>query len=318
MDVLADILDTLELRSELYFRARFHGAFAVAVPADAERIRFHVGGAGRCWVGLQERVAAPDGSDGLWLDEGDLVLVPHGAAHVLADAPTTPAVPLPDVLQSARASPPAGIEVGAAAGAPTVLVCGHFAFATPDVHPMLAALPPLVPLRRADGRSFDWLDATLRHLQDEMHAGRPGYGAVVRRLCEVVLVEVLRLYAERAEEAGAPLAALRDPQLRRALEALHADPARAWTLDRLAALAGMSRTVFTERFRKSVGTSPMHYLADWRMQKARRLLEREALSVGEVARAVGYASEAAFNRGFKGRYGVSPGKVRRRLAGAAG
>lgn len=104
-----------------------------------------------------------------------------------------------------------------------------------------------------------------------------------------------------------------EPGLRRAIDALHADPSAVWSLARLASRAGMSRSVFAERFRSRVGTSPMRYLAGYRMRRACALLSDETLSVGEVGRRVGYASEAAFNRAFRQRLGEPPGRYRRRL-----
>jgi len=112
------------------------------------------------------------------------------------------------------------------------------------------------------------------------------------------------------DEPGHP-APSGDAQLDRALRSMHADPGRRWTLDRLAREAGVSRSVFAERFRERIGTTPMRFLGDLRMRLARRLLADRGLGAGEVGRRVGYASEAAFNRAFRAALGEPPGRYRR-------
>jgi AraC-like DNA-binding protein len=94
---------------------------------------------------------------------------------------------------------------------------------------------------------------------------------------------------------------------------LHADPARAWTVEKLAKRIGLSRSMLAERFRDVVGLSPMRYLAGWRLQVACSLLQREDLSIAQAAEQVGYHSEAAFHRAFKRLLGEPPAAWRRRM-----
>lgn len=306
MDVLADILATTELTSELYFRASLRAPFAIEVPASPGRTRFHVTGAGRVWVEL------PTG-EGQWCERGDLVLVPHGSAHILADAPGTTATPLADVLASRPDSLDRELTY-AGSGSLSELVCGHFAYAREAVHPMLDALPPLVRIGCGENRNHEWIDVVLRAIDSEARSARPGFASVVRRLSEVIFIEVLREFIAEAENplmAQTALTALVDPHIGRALEAVHAEPGRGWTLDQMASAAGLSRTLFTARFRERLACSPMRYLAGWRMEKARNLLHTSELGLAEVARSVGYESEAAFNRAFKERFGMPPGSWRR-------
>ena len=108
------------------------------------------------------------------------------------------------------------------------------------------------------------------------------------------------------------LAGLRDPLIARALHLLHQAPARRWTLESLAEQAGASRSVLAEHFGRIVGQPPMHYLMEWRMQLASRLLAEPGSKVVAVAAAVGYDSESAFSRAFKKLVGVSPARWRQR------
>jgi len=154
------------------------------------------------------------------------------------------------------------------------------------------------------------MDSLLEHIQEEVRAGRPASAAVARRLCEIVFVEALRALMETSPDATSALTALADPNIGRALEAVHEHPEGDWSLERLAATSGLSRTVLIERFRGRLGVSPMRYLARWRLQKAHALLADPRLIIAEIAQAVGYGSDAALNRAFKEHFGQPPGKAR--------
>jgi AraC-like DNA-binding protein len=304
VDVLGEVLTTLELSSQLYFRAELSSPFAIAVPEERGVIRFHVAAEGQFTIGM------PD-AEPLIIGTGDLVLVPHGAAHVLSDHPDTAAKPLSAVLDASGFDGVGPLLFGGG-GERTVVVCGHFGFGDTSLHPLVAGLPPLLHLRAAGGASYEWMEHVVRRIECEARTRQIGYGEVARRLSEILLVEVLRA---QAEVDLAALSALADPQLGRALEAIHARPHESWSLEALARIAGHSRTLFAERFRERLGVTPMKYLTTWRMQKARGLLARAENSVAEVARRVGYHSESAFNRAFRAEFGAAPGRYRRARVG---
>ena len=134
--------------------------------------------------------------------------------------------------------------------------------------------------------------------------------AVLGRLAEILFIHMLRAHIEGSEHGSTMLAALADAQLARALAAIHADPSNHWSLNDLAREAGMSRTVFAERFLATVGLTPMQYLTRWRLELAKVALTSTGQSVAEVAASIGYASEAAFGRVFKRFVGVGPGAYR--------
>ncbi len=146
MDLLGDILATLELRFSLYFRADLSAPFAIDVPEDRQVIRFHVVHEGTCWVGLPTGATA-------YVAAGDLILIPHGAGHVLADSPHSQPVSLPVVLQE-TAFDGTGPLVFGAGGKRTTLVCGYFSFASDAIHPIIASLPPLIHLPAGEGGSL--------------------------------------------------------------------------------------------------------------------------------------------------------------------
>jgi AraC-like DNA-binding protein len=173
-----------------------------------------------------------------------------------------------------------------------------------------------VPSRPADTAT----DSVIRLLAHEIAQPRPAAGSVLNRLLDVVLVHVIRAWlgSDPRDVLPAWLAGLRDPVVAAALAAIHADPARAWTLNDLARHTATSRATLARRFPALVGGTPGGYLTRWRIDLAARQLRTTAQPVGAIARAVGYTSEYAFNRAFARTCGIAPGRFRtRHQAGAS-
>lgn len=190
------------------------------------------------------------------------------------------------------------------------LVTAAVQFGAGDENPLLGSLPALlhVPMAQLPG-----LGVTQQLLFDEALAQRCGHAAVVDRLLEVIVIQLLRhAMAERLVDAGV-MAGLSDARLARAISAVHADPARPWTLEAMASAAGMSRARFASHFAQTVGMPPGDYLTGWRLGLARRLLRR-GLAVKQVAAEVGYASPGAFGRVFLQRVGATPREWQRAAA----
>lgn len=182
------------------------------------------------------------------------------------------------------------------------LACANLAFGPGDQHPVARALPAFVHLPLAD---LHGARPVLELLFDEAFAQRCGGRSVVDRLFEVVLVLVLRHLLDAGLVRDGPLAGLGHPQLAKALAAMHDDPAHPWTLDALAARAGMSRSRFAEVFAQVVGQPPAAYLAAFRITLAQAALQRGD-RLERIAQQVGYGSAAALSRAFTGVCGVSP------------
>lgn len=309
MDVLSDILSALRLRGTLYFSTDFRPPWGLRVPRFRRVARFHLVARGGCWI----RVG--DGAEPIWLETGDLILVPGGAEHVLADTPDTPCRTVDEVVKAAGFTGKGALVMGAEdSGAPTRMVCGHFEFDEELGHPLLEQLPPALVVRWDDGVRDYPLEDAFRFIVREVQEGRPGHEAVVARLSEILFVQVVRTWAERAEHEGGVLAALADPGLGAALAAMHEEPRARWTLEALSRRAAMGRTAFAERFGRVVGETPLRYLARWRVQLARRLLAETRLGLEQIADRVGYDSAASFSRAFRKVTGVSPGAYRQASA----
>jgi AraC-like DNA-binding protein len=198
------------------------------------------------------------------------------------------------------------------------LICGFLGCDARPYNPLLAALPSVIHLSASGSNSSaGWLGTLQTIAVKESRSARAGGENVLARMAELMFVEAIRRYLEILPAAHTGwLAGLRDPIVGQALAALHGEPKSAWTVDRLARLVGLSRSVFAERFTGMVGEPPMQYLALWRMQLASRLL-MDGRRVAEVSGAVGYESEAAFSRAFKKLVGQAPATWRRGADGRA-
>ena len=308
MDVLDDILDTLNLKGTLYFRTDFCKPWSVTVPQYQQAARFHLVVQGRCTVGLE-------GGDSLELGPGDLILIPRGARHTLSDQPVNKAPPLETVLRDAGYSGNGVLAVGSGdANASTQMVCGHFSFRSGANHPILRSLPDHMITSAADRAKNPLLDETLRLIVRRIFSDAPGSTAAVTRLSEIVFIELLRSAISENSQISATLQAFSDPKIGRSLQLMHTRPEEHWTVESLASEVAMSRSRFSDRFRELLETSPMSYLAEWRLQKALALLDDTRISVQQVASQIGYQSPAAFSRAFCGKFGVAPKEYRKSVA----
>ena len=305
-DALSQILDALQMRGAIYFHTRFSPPWGVSVPAYGNVARFHMVMRGSCWVRI---VGVPEP---IHLSTGDLVVIPHGAAHVLSDQPKRKADSLDFVLsRSGYQGDGALIYGGEGQGDACKLFCGHFEFEQGAIHPILQALPEAIHLPNTETMNAEWLESVMRFVSSEVIGGKAGASAIVHRLTEIIFIQVVRAFVDRAGDAAGCLAGVLDPKLGRCLAAVHAAPQIGWTVENMAQEAGMSRTVFAERFADLIGLTPHNYVTHWRMQVARRRLAESADAIIDIAEQVGYGSEAAFNRAFKKQFDVTPGMFRK-------
>ena len=312
-DRLGETLHRLRMRGTFYCHATLADPWALEMPAVPDSVSFHVLVSGSCRV----EVAGPDGAVTLRLDAGDLALVPHGRGHVLRSGPGTGPAPRVDLLPQRYVSPHYSVlRHGGPGPGETVLLCGVVAFDEPAARALLALLPPVVHVSAADPGPTPVAD-TVRLMSAELADVRPGGETIATRLADVLVVQAVRAWLDRDPAARTGwLGALADPQVGRAMAAVHADPGHGWTLDRLAREAAMSRTAFTGRFTQLVGEPPMRYVTRWRMALAHDRLRAGDATVAALADELGYRSEAAFSRAFNRTVGRTPGSVRARPAPA--
>lgn len=273
--------------------------FAVAAHGNPA---FHFVGRGGCRLEV-------DGHGNRELAAGDLVVLPRGPEHALRDAPGSPTLWLDEILAETPPDASGRLRHGGQ-GASTELVCGGFVLDASTPWPLLEALPEVIHVRASNGEAAPWVAATLELAGSAAESRSVGSAAVLRRVSDALLAQALRVGL--AEVDGTRVGALKDPHVARAVQLIHDDPARRWTVSELARAIGYSRSAFTARFRELVGESPIAYATRTRLAFAASELERPDTSVGEVARSVGYASESAFSRAFVRAFGVTPGAYRAR------
>jgi AraC-like DNA-binding protein len=303
VDVLSDVLAGMGLQTRLFCHSDLCAPWCLAFPAST-LAHFHYIERGGAWVRLGED---PDATS---LGPGDLVVLPHGKRYQISDTPDRDPIPFAQVVPHS----PRGCSVVRAGGdgPRTSMLCGAFSMKHPSHHPLLTLLPPVLLLRAEESSEAVWVESTLRQLATEAHRQEPGAELVSHRLTDILFVQVLRSWLQRATNLdGTWLGALRDPQVGKALSMLHAKPSHPWTIQELASQVGLSRSPFAARFVRQVGASPMAYLTRLRMKQAADLLRSQPLSLLEAALACGYQSEAAFSKAFRREFGVPPGQYRR-------
>ena len=301
MDALSDVLQAVRLSGAIFFDVHASDPWVAETPAGnqivgrmfpaAEHlICYHAITRGRCWICVGSEVP-------MLLGAGDIVVIPHGDAHVLS---TEPGMRGTEDLERYRPpgelALPVSIAMGGGSEESAGFVCGFLGCDLRPYNPLLRSLPRVFKV--SDGAGGP-LDAYVQIALAESKRPRIGSQSVLGRLSELMFVDVIRRYLEALPpERMDWLAGLRDPHIGRALAEIHDDPAHGWTLESLAGKAAMSRSAFAEHFVKFVGTPPMQYVTNWRMQIAANQLLSTTDSVAVIANRVGYDSEAAFSRAF--------------------
>jgi AraC-like DNA-binding protein len=324
MDALSALLRSVRLVGAIFIEARFtapwcyesppaHQAAALLEPGAERVVIFHLIPHGECWLELA-------GASPTRLRAGDAVLLPHGDGHRLASAQGL--APAPIDMHRLLARRPRQLQFGGD-GAATGVLCGYLACDDLLARLLFTGLPRAVRANVRGSNAGQWLESSMHYALAETHGARPGGAGVLAKLAEVLVIELLRLYMEQ-QPAGSTgwLAGVGDRIVGAALQALHNDPARAWTLEELARCAATSRSVLAARFQQVVGSSPIQYLAQWRMVLAANLLAGSNAPLARIAQDVGYQTDSAFSRAFRREFGTPPAAWRRsrglRAAGPTG
>jgi AraC-like DNA-binding protein len=308
VDVLTQALASMRTGRSVSVRMNGRAPWGLRLP-PSEAAGFHVVLHGRCWLILPGPGGGP--AVPVRLEAGDVVFLRSGPGHVLAHDPNTrTGFAGAEYFQSDE-------QLGAhdigGNGELTSLLCGRYHLDRVRPHPLVSRLPELIHLRTGDGR-HPQLTAAVDLLRAELDGLRIGASGIVPSLIDSLLLYILRAHLDEwSGRAGGTgwAAALKDPAIAPALAAMHADPADSWTVESLAARAGLSRAAFAKKFNAVVGEPPLTYLTRWRMTTAARLLRESDAPLAAVAARTGYGSEFAFAKAFKREYGQAPGGYRR-------
>ena len=310
MDVLDEILGSLRLSGGVVIDGEFTGEFCVSAeftpghfepffPVPEKLMSYHYVRSGRLVVEV-------DGMEPVTLDAGDIAILPRNDPHRLE---SRPGLRPTDASEISRVTADGVHRVTTGTDGPKAEIwCGFLATEKGSEHPLLDALPPLLTLDVTGGEAA-WLDSSMRFLAEQQPSSE-----VVARLAELFVTQAVREYIDRLP-AGAKgwLRGLADPAVSKALSIIHTRYAEELDVEGLAREAGVSRTVLGERFTELLGEPPMRYCAGWRMRVAANMLRDSKENTANVAYAVGFNSEAAFNRAFKREFGEPPATWRRRV-----
>lgn len=302
-DLLTDVFSSLRIRSNLYFQAALKGEFSLRLRPESRHIRFHMVREGE----VSLRVAGQPLVD---LSQGDIILIPNGAEQVLCNNPALEPIPLERAIEAGHLQDNI-LSVGEK-GVSTGLLCGFYQFDEAVDHPVLANLPDYLVIKRHALGAEPWMLATLDLITLESNLNAPGMNGILTRLLEILFIQLTRTLTEQLEDnRNGFIRALSDKHLSKALQAIHNEPEKPWTITDLARMSGMSRAHFASQFKEYVGLPPIGYLTSWRLTKARSLLVNSNLDMTEIANRCGYASMPSFSSRFKKAFAIGPGAYRR-------
>ncbi len=302
MDVLTDVLNAFELKGWLSSRTEMTASWRFEFAASQDMI-FHILQYGRGYVRVE---GEPEPRR---VESGDVLLFPHGHAHSIYDhlaSPLTQSVCLNyEEYREHRLFPSKGEKPE------MVMLCGAFQLDQPDVSPLLPGLPRVIHIPGEWGSMEQGFSDIVNFIAREAMSSKSGSEVMLRRLTEMLFIQVIRLWIEQqADSEGGWLAALRDQTISTALGLIHQYPERQWKVEELAEEVALSRSVFSTRFTRLVGEPPMKYLTHWRMHKAIRLL-KSGIKVEKIAEQLGYESEVAFRKAFRREIGIPPARYRK-------
>jgi len=297
-DLLTTVLNSLQFKGRCLCYSEFTAPWALKLPAS-DFAHFHVCERGEAWIQV-EGVKQP-----VLMAAGDLVILPHGTAHVIQDDSKSKAVALDQLLK--RRSPRTNLVRLGGGGSETIGICGSFKFENQAGNPIVSLLPKLIHVPHSDTQTCVWLEPIVNGLAHEVQNPAVGSGSLINHLTGVMFVQAVRAWLQsQPEGAGGWLGAFRDQQISSALNLMHQHPGRPWTIAKLAAEVGMSRSPFATKFTAFVREPPLSYLTRLRMNLAGSYLRSGQLRIGEIAERVGYESQGSFSNAFKRQFAMSP------------
>lgn len=302
-DPLSHILHLLQLKSVFYTNSYLTQPWGIEIPMIPNSMMFHFVVSGEMYADIAGRTYR--------LEEGDFIIVPHGRGHHIYSE-GKPIIrhleELPLVCVTERYET---LEFGGN-GPACELICGAVNFEHPIAERLNALLPDVLFVENNNSDLSNIIGTLLKLLSEETKSIGIGGEAVITRYADIVLIKAIREYLQTKTNIDVGwFKAMKDHRLGRIMAMMHDAPGNDWNLDSLAEYAGMSRTAFSQHFRKVVGETPIDYLTNWRMAVAYKELQSTTNSISNISMDLGYKSEASFSRAFKKVIGLPPGQVRR-------
>ncbi|HCR87546.1 MULTISPECIES: AraC family transcriptional regulator [Psychrobacter] len=298
MDALSVLLQNVHLFETKYYRLNVTGNWSYSLTRQDTILFYLVMSGGFCIdVGNGPRETRA----------GDMIMIPSAHQHVsyALNYYSDEAQPLDELLTSCKDHT---LDLKGDGDFEASLILIECKYDKAMIRPLLSVLPSILPeVNDEDDGRFEVIDVEIRLLTLEAEHERMGKTAVINHWASIMMIECLRVYIESLPEATENwLKAMKDPFLTKALVAMHEMPSENWTINKLAEVAGMSRSSFAQRFKEVVGIPPLTYLMDYRLRLAARYLRLQQNSISRISGLVGYASDSTFSQAFKRVYGISP------------
>ena len=298
MDALSVLLQNVHLFETKYYRLNVTGNWSYSLTRQDTILFYLVMSGGFCIdVGNGPRET----------HAGDMIMIPSAYQHVsyALNYHSDEAQPLDELLTSCKEHT---LDLKGDGDSEASLILIECKYDKAMIRPLLSVLPSILPeVNDEDDGRFEVIDVEIRLLTLEAEHERMGKTAVINHWASIMMIECLRVYIESLPEATENwLKAMKDPFLTKALVAMHEMPSENWTINKLAEVAGMTRSSFAQRFKEVVGIPPLTYLMDYRLRLAARYLRLQQNSIGRISGLVGYASDSTFSQAFKRVYGISP------------
>ena len=298
MDALSVLLQNVHLFETKYYRLNVTGNWSYSLTRQDTILFYLVMSGGFCIdVGNGPRETRA----------GDMIMIPSAHQHVsyALNYHSDEAQPLDELLMSCKEHT---LDLKGDGDSEASLILIECKYDKAMIRPLLSVLPSILPeVNDEDDGRFEVIDVEIRLLTLEAEHERMGKTAVINHWASIMMIECLRVYIESLPEATENwLKAMKDPFLTKALVAMHEMPSENWTINKLAEVAGMSRSSFAQRFKEVVGIPPLTYLMDYRLRLAARYLRLQQNSISRISGLVGYASDSTFSQAFKRVYGISP------------
>jgi AraC-like DNA-binding protein len=317
MDAFSEALNAVRMTGAIFYSLDCAAPWGFAVPHLRDVAHILAPGTERLvsyHLVTEGRAVVQFGDDApIEVKAGEVLIIPHGDAHTVSNGSPAQMIDSGATLREHLTGTLTAMHYDGGGGERTRFICGYFGCERHADRLFLAGLPIMIKIDIRADQSGQWIESSIRHLTSDETAHRPGHAVLRAKASEALFVEALRRYMEALppEHAGW-LAAARDPIVSAVLALIHRQPFHAWSIDGLAAAAGTSRSVLSERFARYLDEAPLGYLSRWRLQLAARLLETSQKSVQQVATETGYESEASFNRAFKREFASPPARYRKR------
>lgn len=284
-DLLELVLAQINFRTRVFHRGVHCGNWQLHLE-QSEKVLLHFVSEGGCEIDLQEQRKT------IRLNQGDLLLFSKTEKHTIQ-------------------KPKENITTEGGSADQSGLICAYVEFDATERNYLIEALPNCVVTPADAHQNNDWLRNLLELILSESNAELLASQIVIERLTDVLFIHIIRSYLSQNRKLTGFFAAYKDPILRRVLELIHREPHKPWTIADFASLANLSRSSFIEKFTRILGSSPIAYLTEQRLQYAYQQLCMGERKVLDLALDCGYETESSFSKAFKRRYNISPGTLKR-------